>query len=261
MNTVVALAALKGSPGVTTTALALAHIWPSARSVVVAECDPLGGDLAARLSLGGQGLLGLAADAPGGVPNVEALQRQLVPLHSIRPIGAATPRGRRRQHAGEESVFVFPGHRSASQSKNPLRFLARALSDLFPALDADVLVDCGRLYAESPALVFAERADQLLVVVRPTPDALPRLIEDLPSLVHREPLLVLVGGPSTREMRYSAAEVEASLGLKVVGTIEDDPEGAAALGGRPSRVRDLDRQAIMTSARRLAEQLSREVVR
>lgn len=259
MNTVVALAALKGSPGVTTTALALAHVWPAAKKVVVAECDPLGGDLETRLSLGGgYGLLGLAADAPGGIPDVTAIERHLTPVRSIRPIGT-TRRSRSDAGADEASVFAFTSHRSASQSRNPLRFLASALSDLFPSLDADVLIDCGRLYPESPALTFAERADRLVIVVGPTPDALPRLVDDVASLVSRDPLLVLIGGPSKRAMRYSATEVESSLGFRVVGTIAEDPEGAAVLCGRPNKVRDLDRQPIMTSARDVAGQLAREL--
>ena len=45
----VALASAKGAPGVTTTAVALGAVWP--RRVLVAECDPAGGDLAARFRL------------------------------------------------------------------------------------------------------------------------------------------------------------------------------------------------------------------
>jgi len=39
----IAIAADKGSPGVTTTSVALAAVWP--RPVLLAECDPSGGDL------------------------------------------------------------------------------------------------------------------------------------------------------------------------------------------------------------------------
>ena len=44
----IAVAAGKDSRGVTTTALALAAVWPRARAVLLAECDPSGGSLAAR---------------------------------------------------------------------------------------------------------------------------------------------------------------------------------------------------------------------
>ena len=42
----IVIAADKGAPGVTTTALALAAVWP--RPVLLAECDPAGGDLVYR---------------------------------------------------------------------------------------------------------------------------------------------------------------------------------------------------------------------
>ena len=42
----IAIASDKGAPGVTTSALALAAVWP--RPVLLAECDPSGGDLAYR---------------------------------------------------------------------------------------------------------------------------------------------------------------------------------------------------------------------
>ena len=43
----IAVAADKGAPGVTTTAVALAAVWP--RPVLLAECDPAGGDIVYRL--------------------------------------------------------------------------------------------------------------------------------------------------------------------------------------------------------------------
>jgi len=42
----IALAADKGSPGVTTAAVALSAVWP--RRVLLAETDPAGGDLVYR---------------------------------------------------------------------------------------------------------------------------------------------------------------------------------------------------------------------
>ena len=57
-----------GSPGVTTTALALALTW--SRPVIVAECDPGGGDVLAGLFAGHlsapRGLLGVAFEAGVG---------------------------------------------------------------------------------------------------------------------------------------------------------------------------------------------------
>ena len=68
----IAVAADKGAPGVTTTATALAAVWP--RPVVLAECDPAGGDIVYRLpgAHGGRldprrGLLSLAVAARHGL--------------------------------------------------------------------------------------------------------------------------------------------------------------------------------------------------
>jgi MinD-like ATPase involved in chromosome partitioning or flagellar assembly len=57
----VALSSVKASPGVTTTSLALAALWPAARRLVI-EADPSGGDLGAWLGLApAPGLASLAA--------------------------------------------------------------------------------------------------------------------------------------------------------------------------------------------------------
>ena len=68
----IAIAADKGSPGVTTSALALAAVWP--RRVLLAETDPAGGDLVyrSRAAHGGtldpnSGMLSLAATARRGL--------------------------------------------------------------------------------------------------------------------------------------------------------------------------------------------------
>ena len=44
---IVVVASIKGAPGVTTTATALANTWPPGRRVLLVEADPFGGDLAA----------------------------------------------------------------------------------------------------------------------------------------------------------------------------------------------------------------------
>src|SRR5580692_12570056 len=68
----VAIAADKGAPGVTTAAVVLAAVWP--RPVLLAECDPAGGDLVYRFSADGggrldprRGLLSLAVAARHGL--------------------------------------------------------------------------------------------------------------------------------------------------------------------------------------------------
>jgi hypothetical protein len=73
-----ALCSAKGSPGVTVSGLALTLTWPA--PVLLAECDPAGGDLAAgflrEVPLVGHGLGPLGASlrrgrlAAGGCPEV-----------------------------------------------------------------------------------------------------------------------------------------------------------------------------------------------
>ncbi|HEV8165498.1 MAG TPA: hypothetical protein VGR74_13810, partial [Actinomycetota bacterium] len=67
-----ALAAAKASPGVTTTAVALAATWPAERGVLLVEADPGGGDLAAWFGLAVEpGLVSLAAARRSTPPSVQ----------------------------------------------------------------------------------------------------------------------------------------------------------------------------------------------
>src|SRR2546429_65365 len=67
----VAIASDKGAPGVTTASVVLAAVWP--RPVLLAECDPAGGDLLYRFLAAdgrldpGRGLLSLAVAARRGL--------------------------------------------------------------------------------------------------------------------------------------------------------------------------------------------------
>jgi len=77
--TLIAVAAGKGSPGVSITALVLAAVWP--RPAVLAECDPSGGDLVFTLRreggdvlAGDRGIVSLATAlrVPGAATEVLA---------------------------------------------------------------------------------------------------------------------------------------------------------------------------------------------
>src|SRR3954453_2540548 len=79
---VIALASVKGSPGVSTATLALALVWP--RPVLVAECDPVGGDVTAGFLAGMSapdgGLLGLALALRRGQVNAADVRQWCLPL-------------------------------------------------------------------------------------------------------------------------------------------------------------------------------------
>lgn len=83
----IVLAADKGAPGVTTAATALGAIWP--RPVLLAECDPAGGDLAYRLP---------AAD--GGVLN---------PARGLLTLGATARRGLHPEQIHEHTQKIIGG--------------------------------------------------------------------------------------------------------------------------------------------------------
>jgi MinD-like ATPase involved in chromosome partitioning or flagellar assembly len=134
------------SCGVTTLTLALAATWPAERRVLLVEADPAGGTLAAGSGWPPEpSMVSLAAAARrGGDPS-------LVWDHCLQlPSGAA----------------VLAGPPSAERARTALSMLDPLLSRL-DELNADVLVDCGRLDLVSLLGRSCERADQVVLAVRP----------------------------------------------------------------------------------------------
>jgi hypothetical protein len=162
----VAVGSHKGSPGATTTALALAAAWPAAAAMV--EADMHGGDLAYRVRTRGGGalpaaptVLTLAAAARGG-PDPELVARTCVTLN---------PR-----------VRVLPGPAAAEQATG----IAQSWDHLAAALAAsriDVLVDLGRVHAASAGLPVAAAADAVVLVGRGDPGSMLHLRERVSRLV------------------------------------------------------------------------------
>ena len=223
---VMALASVKGSPGVTTAALALAAWWP--RPVVVLEADPAGGDLAVRLGLPEDpGLVGLAA----------ALRR-----HSQADL---------LEHYAQESplgIPVVPAPAGAHQSAASVSLLA-ALPGAPLRFEVDVLLDVGRLDHSSPARPLATQADALVWVCRPQLGDLAHLSATLEhGRGHPSATVVLSGaGP------YPAEEVAATLGVTVLGHLPADPVGAEALWEAGTRT--WARSAMGRTSRDLAHDL------
>ena len=204
--TAVALGSVKGAPGVTTTMLAMAAIWPSDRPLLVAELDPDGGVLAARRGLGFE---------PGLVTAVAALLRGAGALHE------------HTQALGDNVALLV-----APSTAEQVRVSVEAAGDaLWPALTAgggDVLVDCGRLSASSPSLAVAQHADGLLLLLRPRLEDVALARDRIPALRHLrlEPQLVLVDdGP------YRTDEVVEVVGAPVIARLPMDLRTADALNG------------------------------
>jgi MinD-like ATPase involved in chromosome partitioning or flagellar assembly len=233
---VLALASAKGAPGVTTAAVALGAVWP--RRVLLVEADPAGGDLAARFHLPPEpNLVSLGMVARRG-----QLTPEQVWGHTQR-----LPRG----------LEVLTGLRAGDQARG-LGRLWSLLPTVLPQLEGDVLVDCGRLVADTAAEDLVRRADLLVLVARPTVEGVLHLANRLEALgrlgVAAE--VVLVG-----EQPFDRAGVQQALAgegitAPVRGVLADDPRGAAMLAGHPGRERWLQRASpLVRSARSLADDL------
>jgi len=208
-----ALVSAGGSPGVTTAAIALALTWPS--PVIVAECDPGGGDVLAGLMLAhipaSQGLLHFAIEAgQGPQAGAESLAAQLVPLDA----------GRTR--------MLLPGLTDPRQAVG-LAAAWPAVAAALTAHSSDVIADCGRLNAgHAEPLPVLSAASTVAIVMRPTLRqvwAARSRVEMLTQLVGRSRLALLLTGPGT----HSAREISRALEIPVAAVLPDDAKTAALL--------------------------------
>jgi Mrp family chromosome partitioning ATPase len=226
----VALASLKNSPGVTTTALALGAVWPADRQVLVAELDPAGGDVAGRFRLPGEpGLLALCAAA-----------RRHDPARRVWRFCQQLPGG----------LAVLTAPHAAEQVRAAL--VTSGLAGAFAATDADVLADCGRLDPDSLALDVVRKADFLLLITRPVYVELKRVVSGLPGLQQLCPMLgvVLIG-----KGNYPPGEVASVLRVEVLGSLPLDPHSATILGGASATKGALRRSPLLRYAHGLVRQL------
>lgn len=208
----VAVGSVKGSPGVTTFAVALAASWPAARRVVV-EADTSGGDLATRFGLRpSPGLVSLAAEVhTASRPDGDAVWRH------AHPIG--------------DGLFVVAAPPGAAEATGALSAMLPAGLAALRAAAADperlVVADCGRLDPGTVAAPLADGTDVLLVLTGARADDLAHLPSRLRSLGRgaRQRRLLLVGDG------YPRAEVERELGTPIAARIPHDARGAASLRG------------------------------
>ena len=227
----VAVGSIKGAPGVTTTVLAMAAVWPAAEPVLVAELDPDGGVLAARRGLGFE---------PGLVSLVAAL------LRGTGDAGAHT----QPLNDGAARALVAP-----SAAEQVRVSLAAAGGALWPALsaayDGNVLIDCGRLSAASATVGVASEADTALIVARPRLEDVALARDQVPALrqVDVDPLIVL-----TDDGPYRTDDVADALGAPVVARLPIDRRAADALNGVGAHPR-LAHSRLLRSVRHLLADL------
>jgi hypothetical protein len=247
-----ALCSDKGSPGTTTTAVALAAGWPT--PAVVVEADPYGGDLGLRLRT-----------ETGGVLPETPTVLTLATAARTWTTGRIVQRYAQRIN---DQISVVPGHLVAEQAAGVPDWLPLATS--FAGEDAPVLIDVGRLHAASPLLPVAARADLLVVVSRAETGSMIRLAERLARLVpalaaHRQepPRLfpILVGLDRHRvadvaDLRLMLEETSAAPLVVGTGHLAFDLAGVARLMAGQDPSGRLARTAVLRSARRTAADLA-----
>jgi hypothetical protein len=235
----IALASVKGSPGVTTFALALAASWPTEVRRVVVECDPAGGDLVQRFGMAASpGLLSLAAAAR------QPVDPDVVWSH-VQPL----PGG----------VQVIAGPLGGHQARAALSTLTSAASPLYGTArrpTVAMFADCGRLDPGSPAEAVIRHTDVLLLISGTYSDELAHLatrVHDLGRTAARACLVLAGRGHATHE-------VARELGIPVMARIPHDPTAAGRYTGRaaPGRRRAGGLARVATA---VAEALSGEPAR
>lgn len=224
---------LRSSPGVTTSVLAIASCFEGA---AVVEADWDGGVLGARLGLPREpGLTSLAATA-------RTSSEADLAHHG---------------HLLADGTLVVPGPTPADSAIGVWTSVGRRLVEVLvsSSVNRSVLIDAGRLSPLSPVSPLIEQADRLVVVARPEVEELHALATRIDGLrtATRDRISVLLVG----DRPYRAAEVEAQLGVAVIGFLADDRRAAEAINGHGRAVsgRTLRRSPLARSARAAAEKL------
>lgn len=230
----IGLVSAGGSPGVSTTAVAMGGIWPD--PAVVVDTDPSGGDILA----GAGGVIPAERNVlelvrlgrQGRLPDV--LESQI----SLLPSGTA--------------VVAGLGHPGQSAGV-PWALLAEGLASV---THRDVVVDLGRWmmpYLPSPLL---RACDVVLLVVRTRLRAVRRAERVLPLI--RDELDRGVPGTGalgllvvTDRGPYAPADIGERLKIDVLGALPFDPRTAAVFSDGADPTRHLDRSAWMRELRPL----------
>jgi hypothetical protein len=247
------LASDKGSPGVTTTAVTMAAVWP--RRAVLAELDPSGGDVALRLRgprrtplSPERGLISLAIDIRRGIGPHQVLEHV------------------QRLDGGLEVILGL----SSAEQAGGLGGLWSPVGELLGRLAGiDVVADVGRLYPGSPALDLLRHAAAVVLVARPSVEGVAHLRSRADSLLREldrqsagaVPVCCVV----VTHPRDSSSPGEVDLVLRrsglpvaVLGRIAHDPKGAGMLCGE--WVGKLDKSLLVRSTREVAGRVADRLV-
>jgi hypothetical protein len=245
----IAVAADKGSPGVTTSAVALAAVWP--RPVLLAECDPAGGDLVFRLPAADRGRL----DTRRGLLSLAvAARRGMAPGQVWEHV--------QKVHGG---LDVLAGVTSAEQAAG-LQALWGTVGTVLAGLpEADVIADCGRIGVDGPFYDLLAQASATLLITGASLGEVIRLRERATAVAaglqrRGRPGIriqaVIIAHP--RHLNAALSEVAHALGkgspATVAGGIAHDPKSAESLAGEWGG--KLDKSMLIRTARQIAAELA-----
>jgi hypothetical protein len=245
----IAVAADKGAPGVTTASVALAAVWP--RPVLLAECDPAGGDLVYRL--------------PG------ADGTRLDPRRGLLSLAVAARRGLQPSQVWEHAqklhggLDVLAGVASAEQGAG-LEALWDVVGGLLSRIpQADVIADCGRIGGDGPFYDLLAEADAVVLITRASLADVVRLRDRsmaLTSALHsrgrpgaRVNVVVIA---DHRTFRTALADVRQAIGggrvpASVIGGLAYEPKSAEQLRGQWGG--KLDKSLLIRTAREIVSHL------
>lgn len=228
----VTLASVKGAPGVTTTALLVAALWP--RPSLLAECDASGGDIAYRIPApDGQPL-----DRETGLISLAAAARHDVDSHTVvRHV---------QRLVGGQDVLVGVG---TSEQALPLSAQWPRLASVLGSLPGvDTIADLGRTYAGADQTAIVSASDALVLVVGTQPSEVAHLREALRVITpsgrraRPTPVHVVVVAPRRRTQVVREIEGElkrAEVSFTAVHHLAHDADGAAyflgQIRGNPAR--------------------------
>ncbi|MDG4856760.1 hypothetical protein P8605_01025 [Streptomyces sp. T-3] len=214
MRRLIVIGSVKGAPGVTTTALALAAVWPSSADggvrPVVVEADAQGGAVAVRFARPySPGLLDVAAAARRPQPGSLLGAVQELPFGVrvvVSPVGAT---------ACAEAVRMLGAGKAA--------LVGGAEEDV----RGTVLVDAGDLGEDAEGLVAG--AERLLLVSRGGADELAHVFARCQAMgPSAQSVLLIVVGPCS----YTAPDIISAVGVGEVRFLPWDGKTAAVLAGR-----------------------------
>lgn len=236
----VAVCSSKGSPGATTSSLALATAWE--QPAVVVEADESGATFPFRLRTG-QG-------------------QTLLPSRTIASLAAVADRDpslvRRAAQTVTEQLSVVPGI-AVYESGGGMRDLWSDLVDVLKVSDVDVIADVGRVNTASRSMAIVEAADVVVVVTRADPHEVLHLQQRISRLknllgAQRASQIVPLVVTGRRHARTAVSEIDEVLqveGLEVAPTtfLAWDPTVVDRLYAGAGDARWTQRTELLRSAR------------